>query len=371
MSHNVRTESKTASLARASGLSPGAIATICGILSAVGYTATNICLKIVDDVDPVWVSCVKAMPTVIGTAPFVLRNIVRKKRAFPNSKVLQIVLLVALFSQFGGNVAFQWALNVIGLALDVPITLAMMIVSGAVFGRLFLGDAVTIRMAVAGTILIVATFVLSLGANSAKEIQANHDQTVNSRTEPFHRQSSRTSQHELPNIASEAESTTNGLTSVNYVKSLFVSERWGFLLGVLAACLAGISYCSLSTVVRYAAMNGADKLSLIGVICLVGVISLGGFALIVHGPSIVFAPTADQYKAMVLAGTFNYLAFLSLTMALEVATVYFVNALSTCQVLMSAIAGIMLFGEQATIELGIGIILISIGLLSMKPSERR
>ena len=74
---------------------------------------------------------------------------------------------------------------------------------------------------------------------------------------------------------------------------------------------------------------------------------------------------------MLMAGVFNYIAFIALTKALEIATVFFVNALSTCQVMMAAVAGIVLFGEPATVELFIGIVLITIGLLSMRPSPKK
>ncbi|MCA9216049.1 MAG: DMT family transporter [Planctomycetales bacterium] len=318
---------------------PGTIATLCGILSAIGYTATNICLKHVDHADPIWVSCMKALPTVVLAGPFVLAKAMRGKKLFPSNRVFAIVIAVAIFSQFGGNVLFQWALHVIGLALDVPITLGVMIVSGALFGRMFLGDPISPRMAISAIVLIAATCVLSAGASKV------HDDAVHASAE-------------LENVAAPGSDA-------------IPISNWGFLLGVFAAATSGVAYCSLSTVVRYATREGFDNLSLVGLICLVGVVTLGASAFSRHGLEIVFHTTTRDYTAMLLAGVFNYIAFVSLAKALEFATVFFVNALSTCQVVMAAVAGIVLFGEPATVELLIGIALIGIGLLSMRPASRK
>ena len=38
---------------------------LCGALSSVLYTATNVCLRQVSHVDSIWVSTVKAAPTLL------------------------------------------------------------------------------------------------------------------------------------------------------------------------------------------------------------------------------------------------------------------------------------------------------------------
>ena len=148
----------------------GWIATGCGVFSALGYMAANVCLRSVTDLDPVWVSQMKALPTVIGVGPFVLLRLIRGQALLPSWRIGIIVLLVALLGQVGGNVAFQWSLGVVGIALAVPLTLGMMIVSGALLGRILLGDQVSREMTLASLVLIVAISVLSLGAGKAARV---------------------------------------------------------------------------------------------------------------------------------------------------------------------------------------------------------
>ena len=86
------------------------LATVCGMLSAVGYTAANICLRYASDLDPVWVSCIKAVPTLMATAPFMISQL-RAGTMFPSWRVFVIILLAGLVGQVGGNVMFQWSLG--------------------------------------------------------------------------------------------------------------------------------------------------------------------------------------------------------------------------------------------------------------------
>ena len=82
-------------------------------------------------------------------------------------RVLGILLFASLVCQLFGNVAFQWSLGIVGIALTVPITLGAMIISGAMMGRVFLHESVTLRMALSLVVLIAAICVLSLGAGEA------------------------------------------------------------------------------------------------------------------------------------------------------------------------------------------------------------
>ena len=78
----------------------------------------------------------------------------------------------SVICQLLGNVVFQWSLGVVGMALAVPLTLGMMIVAGAIVGRVMLHESVTIPMAISTIVLIGAMFVLSLGANEASQTMA-------------------------------------------------------------------------------------------------------------------------------------------------------------------------------------------------------
>ncbi|MEO8498290.1 MAG: EamA family transporter, partial [Planctomycetota bacterium] len=68
---------------------------------------------------------------------------------------------------------------------------------------------------------------------------------------------------------------------------------------------------------------------------------------------------------MVLAGVFNLIAFLALTRALQITSLVYVNALNASQVAMASVAGIVLFQEQASPALTLGVGLTVLGLLIM------
>ena len=314
-------------------LSPSVIATISGLISAVGYTAANICLRSVVHVDPVWVSCVKAFPTLIAVMPFLFFGKKNGENWFPNRRVFTVILATGLIGQLGGNVAFQWALSQIGLAIVVPLTLGTLIAVSAILGRICLGDSVSPRMIVSGFILLVAICILS---SEAQTIQS--DSSVSPTPNPLH-----------------AELNADFRTTA---------------LGVSAACFCGVAYCALSIGIRFATNHGTQRESVLGLVSLTGVVSLGLANLAVNGVEPIMTSTFSDYVAMLLAGIFNYIAFYALVIALREASVYFVNALNASQTAMAALAGVFLFSEPFTVTAGLGIALTMVGLLFMRKGKR-
>jgi len=68
----------------------------------------------------------------------------------------------------------------------------------------------------------------------------------------------------------------------------------------------------------------------------------------------------------------NLIAFLALTRALQITSLVQVNALNASQAAMASVAGIVLFREQASPALALGVSLTVLGLLIMprhKPVE--
>ncbi len=152
---------------------PLVFGTLCGLASALGYTAANACLRAVSGCDAVWVSCVKAFPTVAIFGPILLYRLARGRDALPPARQMAALVGASVICQLLGNVVFQWSLGVVGMALAVPLTLGMMIVAGAIMGRILLHESVTIPMAISTVVLIGAMFVLSLGANEASQSMAH------------------------------------------------------------------------------------------------------------------------------------------------------------------------------------------------------
>ncbi|MHB0956977.1 MAG: EamA family transporter [Pirellulaceae bacterium] len=273
------------------------------------------------DCDAVWVSCVKAVPTVAIFGPVLLYRLARGRESLPPVGQMAALVGASVICQLLGNVVFQWSLGIVGMALAVPLTLGMMIVAGAIMGRVLLHESVTIPMAISTLVLIGAMFVLSLGANEASQTMAQE----------------------------------RGAPSI-----------WVVLAGVGAACISGVAYALLGVVIRYAVTDRISiPLTLVSV-TLTGVITLGLVALARIGISGMFATLPSDFRMMLLAGFFNALAFLALTKSLQLVPLVYVNALNATQATMAAVAGVLIFSERSSSALWLGVALTAVGLVLMQ-----
>lgn len=317
----------------ASAIAPSApspqalLCTFCGLFSAVGYTAANACLRSVSDCDPIWVSAVKAVPTLLLVGPWIAVQACRGRKILPEFRVLVLLSIGALIGQVIGNVVFQWSLGVVGLALAVPLTLGTIILGGALLGRMLLHEPLTLRMLASVLTLIAAIAVLSLGAGDAHQ------------------------------------SIAGGIADKR-------GAWWLIALGVGAAMLSGVAYSILGVVIRYGVKGRASLSITLFTVSLLGVISLGGWSYWRMGWQGMADTSPDDFAMMVWAGVFNAVAFLALTKALQLANLVYVNALNATQATMAAIAGVLLFQEALSGELAIGVVLTIAGLLMMKQGRR-
>lgn len=298
----------------------------CGLFSAVGYTAANVCLRAVSHCDPVWVSAVKAYPTLLFVGPWLVVLVLRGQRVLPPWRVLAILAVAGLLAQLGGNVLFQWSLGVIGIALAVPITLGSMIVGGAILGRIFLGEGITPRAILANTVLLAAIVILSASSRDPVVNVAN------------------------PLMAERAVVFAN--------------------LGVIAALICGLLYATLGVAIRYGVSGEARLSTTMAIVSLVGVLALGGLAESRLGWEGILGTPRRDFIMMSLAGLFNAIAFLSLTKALQMTSVMFVNALNASQSAMALAAGVLLFGEPLSWALGVGVAMTALGLILMGGKKR-
>ncbi len=313
-------------------LSHAVLGTLCGLFSAVGYTVANACLRAVSDCDPIWVSAMKAIPTLVMVGPWIAVQACRGRKILPERHVLWLLAMGALIGQLIGNVVFQWSLGVIGLALAVPLTLGTIIWGGALLGRTLLHEPLTMRMLAAVITLIAAIAVLSLGAGDA------------------HR-----------SVARGADARPlAGATA----------DGWLVALGVAGAMLSGLAYSILGVVIRYGVKGRASLSITLFTVSLLGAVSLGGWSHWRIGWQGMRATSPDDFAMMVAAGIFNAVAFLALTKALQLANLVYVNALNATQATMAAIAGVLIFHEAPSRELAWGVVLTIAGLLMMKQGRR-
>ena len=147
------------------------VGTLCGLLTALFGTAANIALRYVAvPYDVGWamlVAGVKAVPTLLAALVVVLAVLPRHELAFLKSRSAILLFLIGLTTQFGGNLAFQYALGLGGLGLTVCLCVSTLILTGATLGRIVLGEPIHQRAAVGITILVTAIAALTLGAETA------------------------------------------------------------------------------------------------------------------------------------------------------------------------------------------------------------
>jgi len=304
--------------------------TLFNALSALAYTAANICLRDASrSCDPVWISCIKAVPTALVAWLIIARRASRGMPALPSGRLLPALIGTALVMQVGGNVSFQWALPVLGLALSVPLVFGTLILAGAAASRAILGEPIGLRTLLAMALLIAAIAVLSWGAEARQE------------------------------VASAPEAEPVAATTAD-------AASWLAAVAVAVACFSGLCYASCNVLIRRVAGPETPLSAILMVMAMTGVISLGAISLWRIGWAGMAATTAREWMVMILAGAFNAAAFFSLGLALERTPVTRTNLINASQVALSAAAGVVLFGEEITATIVAGIALTVIGLTILR-----
>jgi drug/metabolite transporter (DMT)-like permease len=296
--------------------------TLWGLLSALGYALTNIFLRRLSvDTDPAWASCMKSLPTFLVAAVILARAACNGQTVWPGARAAWWLLATGLMVQFSGNLVFQWALGVIGLALSVPLSFGTMIVASGLLGRLWLREPITPRMLAAMALLLLSIALLSASAADDS--------------------------HQLPRSSSSEASP------------------WLTTLGVVGACSTGISYALVAVAVRLATRRLPVATTAL-IICGTGVFALGGVALLRLGMSGIAASFAARWPQLVAAGAFNVVGFFSLGFCLRYISVVHANVLNSAQIAIAATCGVLWFGEPSDAALVAGVALTIVGLVAMQ-----
>lgn len=272
--------------------------------SAIGYTGTNACLKLVSEYDPAWVSAIKAVWLVLIFAPWVARLAAKNELKKATLKDWGLIVSSGLIGQFGGNLAFQQSLEYIGISVAIPVCLASMVGSSAIVGRLRYGEALHYWTVAGMVLMLAAVWYFTYGTPS----DASSENIENSR------------------------------------------EYWG---GLLAFC-GGLAYSTMGFFVRSAVKSGFQPAFPMLIIGLVGVFGLGGVGFSHIGITGIQAITGTAWLSMSAAGLLNAAAFLALTTALKSVSVLYANLVNVTQVAMAAAIGVIWMGEEPTVDKAIG-----------------
>lgn len=306
---------------------------------------TNIALRNCVDVDAYLVSAVKAVPTVIVLGPLIgwlaLRSDTptpqpsatttsdhRSLRETLRTRRIPQFVLASFLAQFLGNAAFQKALEHIGLAASVPITLGVLIVGGAILGAVMLKEPVGSRKMMAIATLILAVIVLSLP-----------DQMT-------------------------------GLSEPSGAAQQGAPDAMQIIIGSLWAALSGLAYSFFGVTLRQTLQTGLPAHTLMFISGLTGTITLWAFCFATLGLETITQTSPTQWGIMVTAGFCNFSAFVAITTSLRLLPVVAVNLINASQVAMAAVAGVLLFGEPITFQLVFGILLTLAGLMILARRTR-
>ena len=309
---------------------PSTLRTLCsagmiyGGVSAILYTITNICLRSATHLDAVWVSAVKAWPTVLMVAPILYFRWREGSRVFAGGRELWVLVGTAVVVQIFGNVAFQWALGVIGLAITVPLVLGTMLVAGALFGKIALNEPVTAKKWLAVVLLIIATACISYGAHGQQAF-----------------------------VVGRSVST------------------WMVVLALTAAIASGFAYALLGTMMRRAMQRGMPLASTLFIFSAVGAVLLTAWAWGSIGTAGIAETRWNDWMVMLGAGVFNASAFLLMAKSLQQIPVLIVQMLNASQAALAAVAGWILFDEPANGWVALGLVLTAAGLVIAGQRSKR
>lgn len=292
-----------------------ALGGLLGLGAAACYSAASACLRDVTHCPAMWVSCVKAAPTVLAAGSIVAMQAGKDGARLPPPRLLGLLALSGAFVQIGGNAVNQWSLEIVGLVGAGPLTFAGLLLFGGALGRFWLGERISYRSA-AGMLLVLASIPLIRWGAAGPIAEA-----------------------------------PSGKSS------------WLTTLGVLAACFSGVAYATQAAVIRKVARGMVPLPQTLLIFSAVGVAVLGSLSLLQHGVRGLAGTAPGDLATMVLAGIFNAVGFFALSASLQRIPVARVNTLNASQIAMTAAAGMVFFQERCTWPVALGICLTIGGLL--------
>jgi len=275
--------------------------------------------RLATDVDPWLPSAMRATVTMLFYLPFFSWAVGSGKKFFPGWKQVTCLIGVSVGSQLLGNVAMQYSMGVVGVAITVPVCTGAMVIAATILARVFLKEAITGWMALAIFVLLVSIALFGTGSEAARRSME--------------------------------------------LSQLHLLRSWSALAGVVAAILSGIVFAALSVSIRSVLNRDIFRLMPIMAVTVTGVVVIwpGVFYRIGIDGLAEVAPW--QWQLMVLAGLGNAAAFLCLATALKLLPVAWVNAINVSQVALAALLGVLLFSEPSSIWLWVGLLVMTAGFV--------
>lgn len=301
-------------------LNPAVVGGFYCLYSAVSFVTVSAIFRFLTlRCDRMWLLFVKETVATVVMAVWLLVLARRGQRVLPSRRATAALAVAGLISQLFGNLPSLWALSVVGLTVVLPVTFVANLVSGAVLGRVLLGERVSARSLVAIGLLIAAVVLLSIGAENANRSIAT---TADVATGPF----------------------------------------W-VALAVAAAATAGVAFCVLAVVIRRAVTGTTTLRSVALIVPGMGTLSLGPLGFFFSGWEGLTSASEFDLSLMLAAGAINLFGFLALVRGLRMTPVAHANVWSASQVAIGAVIGMTIFHEPPGPWLVLGVILTVAGMV--------
>jgi drug/metabolite transporter, DME family len=339
------------------GLSPAAAGTVLCALSALSYTAANVCMRRLSTLgcDPMWATCCRESVATIVLFAWIGLVACRGRKIVLSWQTFIRLVLVGLAVQWCGNVAVQWAFDRLGIAITIPTIFGSMLVATAMFGWWMLGERLAARSWAAVLLSMFSIWLLSRGAVSQQPLR--HDtrdrQTHASSGQQANRPTLRAAD---PSASREADALGRASGTV-----------W---LPLAAALTAGVVFGLLAIAIRHS-VTGSTRCSTVGVIITgAGMFTFGPACVARLGMTPLLGTLPAMYGWMLAAGLLNLAGFMLISRALEITTAVHANMINSSQVAMAAMAGMLLFGERLSLWLISGVCLtVASVILIEKPGD--
>ena len=226
----------------------------------------------------------------------------RGRPVLPPLRTLALLALVGLAVEVVANVGMQWALGIIGLAVQIPIDFGVMLIASALLGSKVLGEPNSARTVAALALLLLSIVLLGCSAGAASRSVAP------------------------PAVASNTKIVAAAIAAV---------------------CLAGAIYAVFGIVIRWCVTRGVSLGVVVFMIPVMAPLCLGPISVYRLGLRPLLETPLEQFGWMIGGGLFNVVAFLAVCKGFHLATVLRVNMLNASQVAMAAVAGVVLFQRIA------------------------
>jgi drug/metabolite transporter (DMT)-like permease len=302
------------------------------VCSAFFYALMGLCQReLSKGCDAVWVNCLQASVSVLVFGVFLTSRAWQGRSAWPSGKTMLGLMGLGMLTQLGGT-SYQWSLGVLGLAVGIAIQMGVMLASAGVLGWALLGERISRSGLAAIGLIALSVLLMSWGAGGGGEAGA---------------------------AGPVPSSGWHGLGRV--------------VLGLGAACFAGVAMAVMMVGIRKAACGDTAPEAIVFFISVMGILFLGPWVWGRLGWSGILATAPRDFALMLGVGLCNLLAFLLFTRALRLATVVRTNIIiSGLNSVLTVAAGLTLFAEPRTptVLLGLGLSLVGIVLINL-PDPRK